>query len=252
MAYCYNDARQALGKIILYLLILYIVPEVLTQLYPEVTGLSTFFEVLLPFISISKSLAEILSNADTNYPPAVYYRLGFFAAQTALFLTLDIYVDHRITHGFRGKDQKKKEKERTQLDERTDVLAHKQHAKEALHNGDSSYLVKVADLKKVYKDGVAAVNDNSFCIKKGEVFGLLGPNGAGKSSMFNLMTLALQRSEGDIKLMDVGIDNINMTQHGNKMGMCQQENTIWEKLTVDESLYYIGQVKGLKLSEIQF
>ena len=94
-------------------------------------------------------------------------------------------------------------------------------ANEIQINGDNSYLVKVSDLKKVYDDGVAAVNDNSFCIKKGEVFGLLGPNGAGKSTMFNLMTLALQRTEGEIRLMDVGIDDIDMTEHGKKMGMCQ-------------------------------
>ena len=41
----------------------------------------------------------------------------------------------------------------------------------------------------MYKDGVAAVNKNSFSVKKGEVFGLLGPNGAGKSTMFNMMSM---------------------------------------------------------------
>ena len=46
-------------------------------------------------------------------------------------------------------------------------------------------------MKKVYGDGVAAVNNNTFCVKKGEVFGLLGPNGAGKSTMFNIMTMDL-------------------------------------------------------------
>jgi ABC-type multidrug transport system ATPase subunit len=73
---------------------------------------------------------------------------------------------------------------------------------------------------KVYYDGVAAVNNNSFQVAKGEVFGLLGPNGAGKSSMFNVMTMDLKRTEGEVKIMDVGIDNIDVTEHGNKMGMC--------------------------------
>jgi ABC-type multidrug transport system ATPase subunit len=72
----------------------------------------------------------------------------------------------------------------------------------------------------VYRDGVAAVNDNTFAVKKGEVFGLLGPNGAGKSSMFNVMTMDLRRTEGEVKIMDVDIDDIDVTQHGNKMGMC--------------------------------
>jgi len=82
------------------------------------------------------------------------------------------------------------------------------------------------NLKKVYVDAIdkskmiAAVNNNSFSVKKGEVFGLLGPNGAGKSSMFNVMTMDLKRSDGEVKIMDVGIDNIDVTEHGNKMGMC--------------------------------
>lgn len=54
---------------------------------------------------------------------------------------------------------------------------------------------------KIYADGTAAVNKNTFCVKKGEVFGLLGPNGAGKSSMFNIMTMDLRRTDGDIKIM---------------------------------------------------
>lgn len=53
----------------------------------------------------------------------------------------------------------------------------------------------------MYPNGTLAVNENTFVVKKGEVFGLLGPNGAGKSSMFNMMTMNLRRTGGDIRLM---------------------------------------------------
>jgi len=53
---------------------------------------------------------------------------------------------------------------------------------------------------------VAAVNDISFAVKKGEVLGLLGPNGAGKSSTFNVLTMDLKRSSGDARLMNHDID----------------------------------------------
>lgn len=105
---------------------------------------------------------------------------------------------------------------------------------------------------KVYKNGVAAVNRNTFNVAKGEVFGLLGPNGAGKSSMFNVMTMDLKRTDGDVKIMDTNIDDLNVTEHGNKMGMCPQFNPIWKFLTVDQSLRYIGKVKGLSSDEIEF
>lgn len=84
----------------------------------------------------------------------------------------------------------------------------------------SDYRVKVKGLKKVYNDGVAAVNDISFSVKKGEVLGLLGPNGAGKSSSFNVLTMDLKRSEGGVKLMDQDLDTINIGKYGKKMGIC--------------------------------
>lgn len=107
-------------------------------------------------------------------------------------------------------------------------------------------------MKKVYGNGVAAVNVNSFNVRKGEVFGLLGPNGAGKSTMFGICTMDLKRTEGDVRILDVPIDQLDVVLEGNKMGMCPQFNTIWEAMTVDQSLNYIGEVKGLKAEEIEF
>jgi ABC-type multidrug transport system ATPase subunit len=57
-------------------------------------------------------------------------------------------------------------------------------------------------------------------VKKGEVFGLLGPNGAGKSTMFNLMSMDLKRTSGEIRLLGNEIDKVNIVRDGNKMGMC--------------------------------
>jgi ABC-type multidrug transport system ATPase subunit len=89
-------------------------------------------------------------------------------------------------------------------------------------------------------------------VKKGEVFGLLGPNGAGKSSMFNVMTMDLKRTDGDVQILGKNIDNLDVTKDGNKMGMCPQFNPIWKNLTVDQCLQYIGEVKGLSNEEITF
>tara|TARA_B110000285_G_C15067840_1_gene586187 strand:- start:982 stop:1209 length:228 start_codon:yes stop_codon:yes gene_type:complete len=75
-------------------------------------------------------------------------------------------------------------------------------------------LIKVKGLGKVFPDGVAAVMNNTFAVKKGEVLGLLGPNGAGKSTTFNITTMDLKRSRGDIKLMDFNLDDIDISNHG--------------------------------------
>lgn len=105
---------------------------------------------------------------------------------------------------------------------------------------------------KVYKNGVAAVNQNTFCVRQGEVFGLLGPNGAGKSSTFNIMTLALRRSGGDARLNNTNLDQLNIPKQQIYLGMVAQHNTIWNWLTVDDALGIIGEIKGLPREEISF
>jgi len=74
-------------------------------------------------------------------------------------------------------------------------------------------LIKAKGINKVYS-GFAAVKDNSFQVKKGQTLGLLGPNGAGKSTTFNLITMDLQRSQGDIKLFNDSIDGIDTVKRG--------------------------------------
>ena len=80
--------------------------------------------------------------------------------------------------------------------------------------------IQAQTLRKVYGDGVAAVNDNTFQVKKGEVLGLLGPNGAGKSTMFNIMTMDLKRTSGKVKILGKDLDQINVQNDGNRLGMC--------------------------------
>jgi len=96
------------------------------------------------------------------------------------------------------------------LEENQDVIDHKTLSKDVWEANPREYLIQAQDLMKVYGNGIAAVNKNSFCVKKGEVLGLLGPNGAGKTSTFNIMTLALQRSEGDAKLNLRNLDDLDI------------------------------------------
>jgi ABC-type multidrug transport system ATPase subunit len=115
------------------------------------------------------------------------------------------------------------------------------------------YLIEAKDLMKVYKGSqgpIAAVLKNTFCVRKGEIFGLLGPNGAGKTSTFNILTMALRRSSGDCRIAHTPIDELSIHKQRITMGMCAQHNTIWDSLTVDQSLHFIAEVKGLQASDI--
>jgi ABC-type transport system involved in cytochrome bd biosynthesis fused ATPase/permease subunit len=135
-----------------------------------------------------------------------------------VYFSIVVLIDHLMVNSFKGTDGTPQTLERNQLAEDLDVLEQKNATIAAWDNNE--YPIKSKDLKKVYKNGVAAVNLNTFSVKKGEVFGLLGPNGAGKSSMFNIMTMNLKRSGGDVKILGKDLDSIKVGEDGNKMGMC--------------------------------
>ena len=107
---------------------------------------------------------------------------------------------------------------RPQLDESQDVINH--NTKTVQCWDDHDYPIKAKGLQKIYPNGVSAVKNNTFCVKKGEVFGLLGPNGAGKSTMFNIMTMDLKRTNGDVKLLSTDLEQLDVPENGRYIGIC--------------------------------
>ena len=65
-----------------------------------------------------------------------------------------------------------------------------------------------------------------------------------------MLTMEQPRSFGEIYLLRTPIQDFNTTHDGNRMGLCAQNNLIWDKMTVDEHLNFIGAIKGLSKQEI--
>jgi ABC-type multidrug transport system ATPase subunit len=70
--------------------------------------------------------------------------------------------------------------------------------------------------------------------------------------MFNIMTMDLKRSSGEVKILNTNLDDINVGSQGYQMGLCPQHNTIWNVLSVDQSIAFIGEIKGLSKEDIEF
>ena len=103
---------------------------------------------------------------------------------------------------------------------------------------------------KKYSNGYQAIRNNSFTVKKGEIFGLLGPNGAGKSTTFNIITAALSKTSGTVKLLGQDVQNATMSVFS-EVGVCPQYDSQYEILTTEEHLYYFARLKGLKEAQIR-
>ena len=88
-----------------------------------------------------------------------------------------------------------------------------------------------------------AIRNNTFVVQEGEMFGLLGPNGAGKSSTFNVMTAAIPKTAGSVKLSGVEV-NKGMMDVFQDVGICPQSDSFYDNLSVTEHLSYFAQLKG--------
>ncbi len=89
-----------------------------------------------------------------------------------------------------------------------------------------------------------AVNDLSFSVKQGEIFGFLGANGAGKSTTIRMLCGLLKPTSGTAVVggVDVGRDPEGVKQ---RIGYMSQRFSLYEALTVDENISFFGGIYGL-------
>lgn len=107
-------------------------------------------------------------------------------------------------------------------------------------------MLKVENVTKYYGDFLA-VDNLSFEVKDGEIFGLLGVNGAGKTTTFRMIIGLLDKTSGTITLDGKPID---YTQT-DKIGFLTEERSLLLKLTVLEQAIYYGVLKGMSESTIE-
>ena len=106
-------------------------------------------------------------------------------------------------------------------------------------------ILSLQHLKKYYSDQ-KAVDDISFDIKEGSIFGLLGPNGAGKTTLLRMITGIFYPDGGDIILDGQKFNPIEDIQ---KIGYMPEERGMYKKMKIGEQALDLAQLKGLSKSE---
>ena len=102
-------------------------------------------------------------------------------------------------------------------------------------------ILQVDHLKKYFATQ-KAVDDISFDVDQGSIFGLLGPNGAGKTTLIRMITGIFYPDEGTITLNGKKFDPINDVIH---LGYMPEERGLYKKMKIGEQALYLAQLKGL-------
>ena len=101
-------------------------------------------------------------------------------------------------------------------------------------------VVEVKHIVKSYADKVV-VDDLSFSINQGEIFGLIGPNGAGKTTTIRMIMDIIKPDSGDVTILGEKLSKSSK----NKLGYMPEERGLYKKLRVIDSIVYLASLKGM-------
>jgi ABC-2 type transport system ATP-binding protein len=101
-------------------------------------------------------------------------------------------------------------------------------------------LVNISKVSKSFNHNLV-VNNISFNLRAGEIFGLIGPNGAGKTTTIRMMMDIIRPDSGEIFILGERLDKLTK----NRIGYLPEERGLYRKLTVIDSLIYLASLKGI-------
>ena len=102
-------------------------------------------------------------------------------------------------------------------------------------------MLKLINISKQY-DGVRAVDQVSFAVQRGDIYGFLGPNGAGKTTTIRMIMGIIQPDSGSIEISDNNMDNLG----GPIVGYLPEDRGLYQKQKLGEIIVYFGLLRGLE------
>ncbi|MEN8904321.1 MAG: ATP-binding cassette domain-containing protein [Clostridiales bacterium] len=111
-------------------------------------------------------------------------------------------------------------------------------------------MLKISNLTKNFGETIA-VNNISFSVNEGEIFGLLGENGAGKTTTLRMISTMLQMTSGKIDVCGYDVKNQSQKVRENIGILFGGEAGLYDRLTVYENVKYFGELNDMKLNDIK-
>lgn len=109
--------------------------------------------------------------------------------------------------------------------------------------------IEVQHIGKRFNDFVA-LEDVSFSIHKGEIFGLLGPSGSGKTTMIKILTAQLEQSVGKASIFGIPANQMNESVNKARFGILTDNSGLYKRLSVEENLFLYSQLYRLSSTSV--
>jgi ABC-2 type transport system ATP-binding protein len=106
--------------------------------------------------------------------------------------------------------------------------------------------VEVSNINKSFA-GKPVVDDLSFTVGQGEIFGLIGPNGAGKTTTIRMMMDIIKPDSGTVTILGEKLGET--TKH--KLGYLPEERGLYKKLSIRDCIGYLASLKGMNKRTIE-
>ncbi|EMK6927902.1 ABC transporter ATP-binding protein [Vibrio alginolyticus] len=113
----------------------------------------------------------------------------------------------------------------------------------------TEYAIQAENVVKKFGD-FTAINNITLNVPKGSIYGFLGPNGCGKSTTIRVLTGLLSPSEGNVDVLGLEIPKQSELLRL-KIGYMTQKFSLYDDLTVQENLEFIGQIFGMETKALK-
>lgn len=105
-------------------------------------------------------------------------------------------------------------------------------------------MLEVKNFKKKYNNGKLAVDNISFSVNNGEIFGFLGPNGAGKSTTIKAIVGLIKKSSGEINIDGIRLEDDPLL-YKNKFSYLADNPDLFDKFTGVEYINFVSDIYGI-------
>ncbi|OEC01065.1 bacitracin ABC transporter ATP-binding protein [Lysinibacillus sphaericus] len=111
-------------------------------------------------------------------------------------------------------------------------------------------VIDVQHLNKVF-NRETALQDVSFTIKKGEIFGFLGPSGSGKTTTIKILTAQTEKTAGDVSLFNRPVSEMKSSQNRQRFGILTDNSGLYTRLSIEENLLLYSSLYQLPNSAVK-